>query len=213
MNKIQHLTNFSKNILYPIISIALLVSSATNTFAQDEGGRSQDIKSIIDKISSDDPIQGAIAVDEAFKSEDPVLKSIVLEKSLQSKDRRIRNAGFKYISEKVKEFMVETSVSEKDIEDINSGDKKFNRKPRGNDIIKFKTTRLKIEELDSTGNIKGTSNTFGSFAGSIASGDLTIVFHNYWGDCGYKFKNFDSGYLNGFLNCSGYSYAAKALLP
>jgi hypothetical protein len=199
---------------FVVMCIVLIMT--IQAFAQNEDRRARDIKTILEKISGPDPIEGAVATDEALKSEDPILRSLVLEKALQSQDTRIRETGFRYIFENIQEFTVFLSVSDKNTEDINNADKAMgDSSNRGREIINHKTMSCKINQIDKFGNGTGTCNRIGDIKGVVGSGNLTITFPQVpnWDNCTLQFRDFDSGYLNGSLNCSSFSYAAKLILP
>ena len=214
-----------RTFIYKFLRIAVFLScvfmctvliTTIQAFAKDENSRAQDIETKLEKISGPDPIAGALITDEALKSEDPILRSLVFEKALQSQDTRIREIGYRYIFAKIHEFTIYLSVSNKNIEDINNADKaRGDNSNRGRKIVNHKTMSCKINEPDIFGNGTGICNGIGDIKGEIGNGNLTLVFHQVqnWDNCKLQFRDFESGYLNGSLNCSSFSYAAKLVLP
>lgn len=186
-------------------------ASSAATAPASASGRGADIKAQLEKLSGADPIERVVAAEEALGSEDPLMRSLALEKMLQSDDSQLRVIGLRYLVSVQKQFVVEISVSEKELKELDENDN--NQGSCKHLLSTLNPLTIEIRKFDKElGQFEGYSNKWASIKGAIAQDGITMLSGNY-NLTKLQFSRAEGKYLVGSFTCATMSYAAKSVLP
>jgi len=196
-------------------AIFLSVFCGHDARSQQDPAEGQDIATQLAKITGNDPIQRALATQNALASNSSILRSMALEEALASSDQEVRELGLAYLATTQKQFVVTISSPP---QPQTSGDDSV-----VDAFLKMSPFALEITSMDqNTLNFQyGWDGHFAAGgAGSISRDGITFYIPNYTigvsnfnSPCAVTFRSIANGLLTGELSCGTYLFPATTPLP
>lgn len=191
-----------------LLSLVILLTAGV-CYAQ-QGG--DDLEAKLAVISGNNISQASAVLDELLHSQVAMTRNRALEAAVQSKERRIREVGYIYLLRDMKKFIVELSVPQSSLPELEKQDKIHISSGKYQEFARVSSLLFEIENFnDSNNTFKGRCPDFRGFEGSVAAGSINIVMEIT--ACSMKFNGYIPGYITGALFLPGNSFAAKIALP
>jgi hypothetical protein len=194
-----------------------LVFCGHDALSQQDPAEGQDIATQLAKITGNDPIQRALATQNALASNSSILRSMALEEALASSDQEVRELGLTYLATTQKQFVATISSPP---QPQTSGDDSV-----VDAFLRMSPFALEITSVDQkTLNFQyswdGHFGQGGGGIGSISRDGMTfyipnsrVPVSNFYSPCTFTFRGIANGLLTGELSCGTYLFPATTPLP
>jgi hypothetical protein len=132
-------------IVFLLVGLACFILVSSPAFAQQDQTEESDIEAVLAKITGPDPIQRALATQEALSSSNQILRSTALDTALASQDGEVRETALFYLANVQKQFIVTITLppSDPNNSSSDSSDDKIN-----NDVLDFSPVTLQLTSID-----------------------------------------------------------------
>lgn len=188
-------------------------------FAQQDQTEETDMQATLGKMTGADPIQRALATQEALSSNNQILRSIALDTALASTDGVVKEQGLFYLANSQKQFIITVTLPPSDPNASDQSDSKT--AAFENALMKYSPITIQVSAVDqNTMTIQGQANNR-DIVGSITRDGLNFVISpgyvavdgsgNF--PCLINFRTVTNGLLVGAMTCNNKSYPATTAVP